>query len=156
MVTIYSLEILPFPIWKESIVPCRFNYCFLTHIKISQVVGQVVWHSSICQNYAQFIMIHIHILFTPTFTSTFYSNPKRWCCESAALNMSAYLENSAVVTGLKKVSFHSNSKERKCQRMQKVQHNCTHLTHQQSNTQNSPSQALAIHELWTSRCSTWF
>ena len=39
------------------------------------------------------------------------SNPKRWCCESAALNMLANLENSAVVTGLEKISFHSNPKE---------------------------------------------
>ena len=31
------------------------------------------------------------------------------CCESAALNMPANLENSAVATGLEKVSFHSNS-----------------------------------------------
>ena len=30
--------------------------------------------------------------------------------------MSANLENSAVVTGLEKVSFHSNPKERQCQR----------------------------------------
>ena len=39
------------------------------------------------------------------------SNPKRWCCESAALNMPANLENSAVATGLEKVSFNSNPKE---------------------------------------------
>ena len=32
----------------------------------------------------------------------------RWCCESAALNMPANLENSAEATGLEKVSFHSN------------------------------------------------
>ena len=51
-----------------------------------------------------------------------------WCCESAALNMSANLENSAVATGLEKVSFHSNSKERQCQRMLKLLHYCTHLT----------------------------
>ena len=31
-------------------------------------------------------------------------------------------------TGLEKVSFHSNSKERQCQRMLKLPHNCTHLT----------------------------
>ena len=31
--------------------------------------------------------------------------------------MPANLENSAVATGLKKVSFHSNPKERQCQRM---------------------------------------
>ena len=49
-----------------------------------------------------------------------YSNPKRWCCESAAVNMPANLENSAVATGLEKVSFHSNSKERQCQRMLKL------------------------------------
>ena len=40
---------------------------------------------------------------------------KKWCCESAALNISANLEKSAVATGLEKVSFHSNPKERKCQ-----------------------------------------
>ena len=48
---------------------------------------------------------------------------------SAALNMPTNLENSAVATGLEKVSFHSNPKERQCQRMLKLQHNCTHLTH---------------------------
>ena len=42
------------------------------------------------------------------------SNPERWCCESAALNMPANLENSAVATWLEKVSFHSNPKERQC------------------------------------------
>ena len=44
------------------------------------------------------------------------------------LNMSANLENSAVSTGLEKVSFHSNPKERECQRMLKLLHSCTHLT----------------------------
>ena len=48
--------------------------------------------------------------------------------ESAALNMPANLENSAVATGLEKVSFHSNPKERQSQRMPKLPHNCTHLT----------------------------
>ena len=45
-----------------------------------------------------------------------------------ALNMPAHLENSAVATGLEKVSFHSNPKERQCQRMLKLRHNCTYLT----------------------------
>ena len=44
------------------------------------------------------------------------------------LNMPANLGNSAVTTGLEKVSFHSNPKERQCQRMLKLLHNCTHLT----------------------------
>ena len=38
-------------------------------------------------------------------------------------------ENSAVATGLEKVSFHSNPKERQCQRMFKLPHSCPHLTH---------------------------
>ena len=37
--------------------------------------------------------------------------------------MPANLENSAVATGLEKVSFHSNPKERQCQRMLKLLHN---------------------------------
>ena len=32
-----------------------------------------------------------------------------------------------VATGLEKVSFHSNPKERQCQRMLKLLHNCSHL-----------------------------
>ena len=56
-----------------------------------------------------------------------------WCGsvhESAALNMPANLENSAVATGLEKVSFPSNPKERQCQRMLKLPH-----------IQESPSEA---------------
>ena len=49
--------------------------------------------------------------------------------DDAALNIPANLKNSAVATGLEKVSFHSNPKERQCRRMFKVPHNCTHLTH---------------------------
>ena len=39
--------------------------------------------------------------------------------------MSVHLENSAVATGLEKVSFHFNLKERQCQRMLKLPHNCS-------------------------------
>ena len=48
--------------------------------------------------------------------------------DDAALNMPANLENSAVATGLEKVTFHSNPKERQCQRMLKLLQNCTHFT----------------------------
>ena len=41
---------------------------------------------------------------------------------STALNISANLENSAVATGLEKVSFHSNPKEGQFQRMFKLPH----------------------------------
>ena len=36
------------------------------------------------------------------------------------------LENSAVATGLEKISFHSNPKERQCPRMLKLLHSCTY------------------------------
>ena len=49
-------------------------------------------------------------------------------CESAALNMPVKLENSAVATGLEKVSFHFNPKERQCQRTLRLSHNCAYLT----------------------------
>ena len=40
----------------------------------------------------------------------------------------ADMHNSAVATGLEKVSFHSDPKEKQCQRILKLPHNCTHLT----------------------------
>ena len=49
--------------------------------------------------------------------------------DAVKVNMPANLENSAVATGLEKVSFHSSPKERQCQIMLKLPHNCTHLTH---------------------------
>ena len=45
--------------------------------------------------------------------------------------MPAYLENSAVATGLEKVSFHSNPKQGQCQRLFKLLENFTHFTCQQ-------------------------
>ena len=43
--------------------------------------------------------------------------------------MSANLENSAQATGLEKVSFHSNPKERQCQKIFKLLHNYTFISH---------------------------
>ena len=42
--------------------------------------------------------------------------------------MPANMENSALASGLEKVSFHFNPEERQCQRMFRLPHNCTHLT----------------------------
>ena len=53
-----------------------------------------------------------------------------------------------------KVSFPSNPKEERCQRMLKLPHSCTHLTRQQNNVQNSPSQAPTVPEPRTSGCSS--
>ena len=43
--------------------------------------------------------------------------------------MPANLENSAVATGLEKVSFHSNPKERQCQRMFKLYRTIALISH---------------------------
>ena len=42
--------------------------------------------------------------------------------------MPVNLENPAEAIGLQEVSFHSNPKERQCQRMFKPLHSCTHFT----------------------------
>ena len=69
--------------------------------------------------------------------------------------MPANLENSAVATGLEKFHFHSSSKKGQCQRMFKLLHNCTHFICKKNNAENSPSWASTMHELRTSRCSSW-
>ena len=61
----------------------------------------------------------------------------------------------AMATGLEKVSFHSNPKERQCQRMFKLPYNGTHFICQQEYMQNPSSQALAVCEMRTSRCTNW-
>ena len=61
--------------------------------------------------------------------------------------MLANFENSAVAIGLEKVNFHSSPIEGQCQRIFKLLHNCTHLTHWQSNAQNSPSPGF--NSTWT-------
>ena len=39
------------------------------------------------------------------------------------------LEDAVVSTGLEKVSFHSNPKERQCQRMLRLLHSCALISH---------------------------
>ena len=43
-------------------------------------------------------------------------------------SISQQIWKTALAIGLEKVSFHSNPKERQCQRMLKLSHNCTNLT----------------------------
>ena len=72
------------------------------------------------------------------------------CCSQYA----THLENSPVASKLEKVSFHSNSKERHCQRMFKLPYNCAYLTCEQGNAQYPLNKVSTIHELRTSRCTT--
>ena len=66
--------------------------------------------------------------------------------QSAALNMSANLENLAVVTGLEKVNYHSNPKERQCQKCSNY-HIIALISHTNKvNAQNSQSQASTVCE----------
>ena len=56
---------------------------------------------------------------------------------------------TAAATGLEKVSFHSNIKERQYERMFKLSHNCIHFTCYQGNV-----QASTVCEPRISRCSS--
>ena len=53
--------------------------------------------------------------------------------------MPANWENSTVATTLEKGSFHSNPKERQCQKVLKLPHKCTHLTQEQWRNQWHPT-----------------
>ena len=55
----------------------------------------------------------------------------------------------------KKVSFHSNPKERQCKIIFKLLDICTHLTHWQSNVQSFPSYVSTVHKIRTLRWSRW-
>ena len=61
--------------------------------------------------------------------------------------MPANMENSAVATGLEKVSFHSNLKERQCQRMLKLLHNCIHPSKVMLKILHARLQQYVNHEL---------
>ena len=73
------------------------------------------------------------------------------CTQQLEIGNLENLENSAVATGLGKISFYSNTKEGQCQRMFKLPHSCPHFTCQQGNAQNPSSQALTVCELKTSQ-----
>ena len=56
--------------------------------------------------------------------------------------MPVNLENSAVATGLEKVSLHSSPKERQCQKLFKLVHNRTHLKFLHARLQQYVNQEL--------------
>ena len=60
--------------------------------------------------------------------------------------MPANLENSAVDTGLEMVSFNSNLPKKALQKTVQTTAQYTHLTREQGNAQNSPSQASTVPE----------
>ena len=56
--------------------------------------------------------------------------------------MPANLENSAVATGLEKITFHSNPKERQCQKMVKLLHTLALVSHTSKATFKIPQARL--------------
>ena len=57
--TIYSLDI-PFAQFGTSLCSMSSsNYCFLTHIQVSQEASKVVWYAHLFENFPQFIVINI-------------------------------------------------------------------------------------------------
>ena len=92
--------------------------------------------------------------FVPGSTVALSYCPRGSAVKVLCSNWSPNLEKPAVATGLEKISFHSNSKEGKCQRTFKLPYNCTHCTGQQGYAQNPSSQTSAVCEPRTSRCIT--
>ena len=44
--------------YLEPVCCSSYNCCFLTCLQVSQEAGQVVWYSSLFQNFPQFVVIH--------------------------------------------------------------------------------------------------
>ena len=114
---------------KDGLVSsiCYFWYTdlIITHFNFTEISGSYFSHlnvENILRPFSTFISV-VWLLIYVILKDT----SRRRCCESAALNMPANLENSAVPTELEK-SFHSNPKERQCQRMFKLLHNWTNFT----------------------------
>ena len=83
------------------------------------------------------------------------TNLKRWRCESAAVNMPANFENSAVATGLEKVSFHSNPKKGN---VKECSNYCTIALISHANKIFLKFYKTGFNNTWTmnSRSSSWF
>ena len=85
----------------------------ITHLEPDILECEVKWAlESITTNKASQVMEFLTI-----WNSWAISNPKRWGYASAALNMQANFENSAMTAGLQNFEFHFNPKEEQCQTM---------------------------------------
>ena len=70
--------------------------------------------------------------------------------------MTANMESSAMATALEKITFHFQFQRRAMAKnvQTTAQFHSFHMLGKY--TQNSPSKASTVHELRTSRCSSWF
>ena len=149
MLAIWSLVPLPSlnPAWTSG--SSWFTYCWILAWRILSITN--MWDE--CNSVVVWAFFYIAFLWDwnenwpfpalwplLSLPNEYYSALKRNACDSLLMtwtnlepiiewSMSENLENSAVTTGLEKVSFHSSHKERQSQRMLKLPQNCTHLTH---------------------------
>ena len=91
--------------------------CFLTCIHISQEADKVVWYSHLLKNFPQFVVIYTVKGFGVVNKAEVDVFLELSCFFDDPMDVGNLI--SAVVTGLEKVSLHSNPKERQCQRMLK-------------------------------------
>ena len=123
----YPLPLLQSP--KDySIQRCLF--CCLAYRVIIAIFLPLVAKDFRCPTFVNqsYLLLKKNFFFQLCFCTPEFWEATALLMALTALNMPANLENSEVATGLEKVSFHSNPKERQCQRMLKLPYNCTHLT----------------------------
>ena len=109
MLAIWSLVPLPFlnPAWTSG--SSWFRYCWSLAWRIFEHYFTSMWDECGCAVVWAFFGTAFLWDWNENWPfpassnpKSYFSNPKRWCCESAALNMPANLENSALATGLEK------------------------------------------------------
>ena len=98
----------------------------ITHLQPDTLGCEVMWAlGSITRNKANRgdgIPVELFQILKDDTTKVLYSKCQQiWKAQQI-------LESLGMAIGLDNISFHSNLKERQCQRMLKLLHNCTHLT----------------------------
>ena len=147
MLAIWSLVPLPFlkPAWTSG--SSWFTYCWSLGLENFEHYFTGVWDECNCAVVWVFFGIAFLWDWNDIWPSVVFNSvqPHRWqptrlpCpwdspgkytgvgCHFLLQCMQVKSESEVAQTGLEKVSFHSNPKERQCQRILKLPHNCTHL-----------------------------
>ena len=88
----------------------------------------MVWYSHLLKNFSQFVVVHTVKGFGIVNKVEVDVFLELSCLFDDPADVGNLIFGSSVFSKLEKVSFHSSLKERQCQRMLNLRHNCTCLT----------------------------